>query len=257
MALGYVRPARPDEADDIARIQLSTWRTAYRRLLPRHVLDDLEPEWLAQRWREAIEEPPSPRHRVLVAVEQVESSYRAPTVGPGAAGEPEVRRADYRAPTVGPGAAGGPEVRRADYRAPTVGPGAAGGPEVRRSDLVGFAATGPADEAALAPGEAALGPDVAAITELLVEPRWGRRGHGSRLLAAAVDLWRSDGFATALAWVYEQDPATRAFLTSSGWAPDGASRALDVDDLLVPQLRLHVSVEQGSEPDGEAGPVDH
>jgi len=237
MALGYVRPARPDEADDIARIQLSTWRTAYRRLLPRHVLDDLEPEWLAQRWREAIEEPPSPRHRVLVAVEQVESSYRAPTVGPGAAGEPEVRRADYRAPTVGPGAAGGPEVRR--------------------SDLVGFAATGPADEAALAPGEAALGPDVAAITELLVEPRWGRRGHGSRLLAAAVDLWRSDGFATALAWVYEQDPATRAFLTSSGWAPDGASRALDVDDLLVPQLRLHVSVEQGSEPDGEAGPVDH
>ena len=44
MALGYVRPARPDEADDIARIQLSTWRTAYRRLLPRHVLDDLEPE---------------------------------------------------------------------------------------------------------------------------------------------------------------------------------------------------------------------
>ena len=217
MALGYVRPARPDEADDIARIQLSTWRTAYRRLLPRHVLDDLEPEWLAQRWREAIEEPPSPRHRVLVAVEQVESSYRAPTVGPGAAG----------------------------------------GPEVRRVDLVGFAATGPADEAALAPGEAALGPDVAAITELLVEPRWGRRGHGSRLLAAAVDLWRSDGFATALAWVYEQDPATRAFLTSSGWAPDGASRALDVDDLLVPQLRLHVSVEQGSEPDGEAGPVDH
>src|SRR5437763_4019905 len=237
MDLGYVRPARPDEAHDIARIQLSTWRTAYRRLLPRHVLDDLEPEWLAQRWREAIEEPPSPRHRVLVAVEQVESSYRAPTVGPGAAG--------------------GPEVRRADYRAPTVGPGAAGGPEVRRSDLVGFAATGPADEAALAPGEAALGPDVAAITELLVEPRWGRRGHGSRLLAAAVDLWRSDGFATALAWVYEQDPATRAFLTSSGWAPDGASRALDVDDLLVPQLRLHVSVEQGSEPDGEAGPVDH
>jgi len=198
MALGYVRTARPDEAGEIARIQLATWRTAYRRLLPRHVLDELDEDFLAQRWRAAIETPPSARHRVLVAVEQGESAY-----------------------------------------------------------LVGFAATGPADDDALAPGEDALGPDVAAVTELLVEPRWGRRGHGSRLLAAAVDLWRSDGFATALAWVYEQDPATRAFLTSSGWAPDGASRALDVDDLLVPQLRLHVSVEQGSEPDGEAGPVDH
>ena len=28
----------------------------------------------------------------------------------------------------------------------------------------------------------------AAITDLLVEPRWGRRGHGSRLLAAATML---------------------------------------------------------------------
>ena len=36
--------------------------------------------------------------------------------------------------------------------------------------------------------------DVAAVTDLLVEPRWGRRGHGSRLLAASVDLWRTDGF---------------------------------------------------------------
>jgi GNAT superfamily N-acetyltransferase len=189
MALGYVRPARADEADEIARVQLSTWRTAFRRILPRRVLDDLDPAWLAQRWREAVEKPPSDRHRVLVAVEQAQSSY-----------------------------------------------------------LVGFAAVGPADD-----DEA--GPGVAAITELLVEPRWGRRGHGSRLLAAAVDLWRSDGFATALAWVYEQDAATLAFLTSAGWEPDGTRRALDVDDLLVPQLRLHVSLEERAEPDGEPRPV--
>jgi GNAT superfamily N-acetyltransferase len=182
MALGYVRTARPDEADEIARIQLSTWRTAYRRLLPRHVLDGLEERWLAERWRSAVEAPPSDRHRVLVAVEQAESAY-----------------------------------------------------------LVGFAATGPADDAALAPGEDPLGPEVAAVTELLVEPRWGRRGHGSRLLAAAVDLWCADGFRTAVAWAYEEDTATRTFLTGAGWAPDGARRALDVDDLLVPQLRLHVS----------------
>jgi GNAT superfamily N-acetyltransferase len=188
MAVGFVRPARPGDAAEIARIQLVTWRTAYRRLLPRHVLDRLDEAWLRDRWDAAITAPPTDRHRVLVAVEQAEQSY-----------------------------------------------------------LVGFAASGPADEQALAPGEpaGAFGDDVVAVTDLLVEPRWGRRGHGSRLLAACVDLWRSDGFGTALAWAYEGDPATRKFLTAAGWEADGATRALDVDDMLVPQLRLHVSVEPG------------
>lgn len=183
MALGFVRPARPDDAAEIARIQLATWRVAYRRLLPRHVLDNLDEKWLATRWTAAVEAPPSPRHRVLVAVEQAEQSY-----------------------------------------------------------LVGFAASGPADEEALAPEEPPLPDDVVAFTDLLVEPRWGRRGHGSRLLAASVDLWREDGFATAVAWAYEGDAATRKFLGSAGWEPDGAARALDVDDMLVDQLRLHASV---------------
>ncbi|GAB2919342.1 GNAT family N-acetyltransferase [Micromonospora polyrhachis] len=185
MALGYVRPARPEDAADIARIQLATWRVAYRRMLPRHVLDNLDEAWLARRWSAAIEAPPSPQHRVLVAVEQAEQSY-----------------------------------------------------------LVGFAASGPADEEALAPGEPAeaLADRVVAVTDLLVEPRWGRRGHGSRLLAASVDLWREDGHATAVAWAFDGDQATRKFLTSTGWEPDGAARALDVDDMLVNQLRLHVSL---------------
>jgi GNAT superfamily N-acetyltransferase len=188
VALGYVRPARPDEAGEIARIQLTTWRVAYRRLIPRQVLDELDPDWLAARWHEAITAPPSPRHRVLIAIEQAESGNQ-PAVQP-----------------------------------------------------VGFLASGPADEAALAPDEEPLPADVVAVTDLLVEPRWGRRGHGSRLLSAGVDLWRQDGFRTAVAWAYDQDPATLAFLASSGWEPDGARRALDVDDLLVPQLRLHVDL---------------
>jgi GNAT superfamily N-acetyltransferase len=110
--------------------------------------------------------------------------------------------------------------------------------------LVGFAASGPADEQALAPDEPPLPDTVVAITDLLVEPRWGRRGHGSRLLAASVDLWRPDGFDTAVAWAYEQDKATREFLGSAGWEPDGAARALDVDDLLVNQLRLHTRLRE-------------
>ena len=182
MALGYVRPARPAEAEQIAQIQLETWRVAYRRLLPARVLDQLDPAWMARQWQAAITQPPSPRHRVLVAIEQA-----------------------------------------------------------ARAELVGFVAAGPADEQAAAPQESPP-PDPAttvAITDLLVSPRWGRRGHGSRLLAAAADHWRDDGFTTAIAWVYADDPATRSFLTSAGWEPDGHSRTLDVDDLLVPQLRLH------------------
>jgi GNAT superfamily N-acetyltransferase len=190
MALGFVRPARPAEAGEIARLQLATWRTAYRRMLPRRVLDELDEGFMAERWAEAIEAPPSARHQVLVAVEQ-------PDGAPGDAG-----------------------------------PGA----------LVGFAAAGPADAQALAPDEPPLGDDVVAVTDLLVEPRWGRRGHGSRLLAASVELWRDGGFRTAVAWAYERDEATRRFLTSAGWEPDGAARAIDVDDLLVNQLRLHVAL---------------
>ncbi|GLY04788.1 MULTISPECIES: GNAT family N-acetyltransferase [Actinoplanes] len=184
MALGFVRPARPEDASEIARIQLATWRTAYRRMFPPHVLAGLDEDYLARGWTEAITAAPSARHRVLTAVEQGESV----------------------------------------------------------STVVGFVAAGPADEQALAPEEKPLPDDVVAITDLLIEPRWGRRGHGSRLLAAAVDHWRDDGFRSAVAWVYEADDAMRKFLGSTGWEPDGAGRALDVDDLLVPQLRLHVAV---------------
>jgi GNAT superfamily N-acetyltransferase len=184
MALGFVRPARPGDAADIARIQLSTWRTAYRRMLPPHVLANLDEAFLERGWDEAIQSPPSPRHRVLIAVEQGEAS----------------------------------------------------------AEVVGFVASGPADEHSLAPEEPPLPDTCAAVTDLLVEPRWGRRGHGSRLLAAAVDLWREDGFTHAVAWAYDQDKATQKFLGTAGWEPDGAGRALDVDDMLVPQLRFHVSL---------------
>lgn len=187
MALGFVRPARPGDAAEVARVQLTTWRVAYRRLLPRQILEEIDEDFLRQRWLEAIVDPPTPGHRVLVAIEQAAQEY-----------------------------------------------------------FVGFLASGPsADEAG-----------VADVTELLVEPRWGRRGHGSRLLAAAVDLWRADGLTTASAWVFEQDPASNRFLAQAGWAPDGLARSLDVDDLLVPQIHLHVSLEQAAQTDGETGPVD-
>ncbi|HET8646161.1 MAG TPA: GNAT family N-acetyltransferase, partial [Vicinamibacteria bacterium] len=48
---------------------------------------------------------------------------------------------------------------------------------------------------------------------------------------------------------FREDVATQKFLTSAGWGPDGATRALDMDDLLVPQLRLHAQLGGADSPD--------
>src|SRR6478609_3516482 len=55
------------------------------------------------------------------------------------------------------------------------------------------------------------------------------RGHGSRLLQAAADTLVADRFKRAVLWSIATDDALRAFLTSAGWAPDGAHRELDLD----------------------------
>src|SRR3954463_269756 len=85
MALGFVRPARPGDAAEIARIQLSTWRSAYRRMFPSHVLAGLDEAYLARGWSQAIEAAPSEQHRVLSAVER---GAPAPRVGGFAAAGP-------------------------------------------------------------------------------------------------------------------------------------------------------------------------
>jgi GNAT superfamily N-acetyltransferase len=166
-----VRPARPEDAERVARVQLSTWRTAYADLLPAEALDVPEVQ-AAALWLGAVESPPTPTHRLLVAME--------------------------------------------------------------RDELVGFAASGPAED-----------PQGAVeLLTLLVEPRWGRRGHASRLVAASVESWRTDGFTTAVAWSWERDPATRGFLTGSGWEPDGATRGLDTGDRVEHQLRFHTDLRE-------------
>src|SRR5688500_2020111 len=64
-----VRPAVPADAELIARVQLITWRTAYRSLLPAAVLDGWDDAAAAASWRLAIASPPTPGHAVLVAEE--------------------------------------------------------------------------------------------------------------------------------------------------------------------------------------------
>jgi GNAT superfamily N-acetyltransferase len=69
---GFVRPARAGDADDLARVQVASWRSAFAGIVPPSLLDELtgleaSALW-RDRWREAIGNPPTSRHRVLAAV---------------------------------------------------------------------------------------------------------------------------------------------------------------------------------------------
>lgn len=109
---------------------------------------------------------------------------------------------------------------------------------------VGFVAFGPAAEREDNDPE----PDTTiAVGPVLVEPRWGRRGHASRLLAATVDLARQDGMTRAIAWIPEGDTPTRDFLLSTGWAPDGLVRALETGAGELREIRLHTSLVESSQ----------
>ena len=61
------------------------------------------------------------------------------------------------------------------------------------------------------------------VEEFAVDPPARHRGHGSRLLNACADTLRADGFTRARWWVGTTDDALRRFLTSAGWAADGAA----------------------------------
>jgi GNAT superfamily N-acetyltransferase len=174
MADAETRPAEPSDADELARIQLSTWRTAYASLLPPDVLAGLDTATVALQWREAIE-----HGQVFVATE-------------------------------------------GDW-------------------LVGFTSAGPAPVAESADAKGNPPEDAAAVAligTLLVEPRWGRRGHGGRLLAAAGAALRKAGRTRGIAWIPEADQASLGFYRRAGWQPDGTVRTLDAAGRPLREIRV-------------------
>ena len=179
-----VRPGRPADAAEIARIQAVTWRTAYRGVLPRRVLDEWDEAAATVAWHAAVTAPPTPGHGVLVAVEG------QTVVGFAAFGPPELTAGQHQDPA------------------------------------------GPSTE----------------VSTLLVEPRWGRRGHGSRLLAAVADLAESGGAARLQVWLLETDQASSAFYESAGWARDGWARTLDTGDVPLREIRWHALLGPESSP---------
>jgi GNAT superfamily N-acetyltransferase len=73
-------------------------------------------------------------------------------------------------------------------------------------------------------GFAAVGPGQ--VMALEVAPDHRLAGHGSRLLAAAVDRLRTDGSTEVVTWVLDGDEGRERFLSSSGLGPDGTERSL-------------------------------
>lgn len=55
------------------------------------------------------------------------------------------------------------------------------------------------------------------VVALLVDPRWGRRGHGGRLLGVLAERLAADGAAQGHVWLAEHDAVSRAFVTRHGW----------------------------------------
>ena len=74
--------------------------------------------------------------------------------------------------------------------------------------------------------------------ELLhVLPRWSRRGHGGRLLGAAVAELRKSGADRGTWWAPETDESVQQFLLGVGWAGDGGRRVLDTGESTFTEIR--------------------
>lgn len=107
--------------------------------------------------------------------------------------------------------------------------------------LVGFCVAGPAPEQEAASADGAAPDDlatVALVSTVLVEPRWGRRGHGGRLLATMAQRLTEGGATRGISWIPEADSVSQAFFEHAGWGPDGTVRTLDAGGRPVRELRL-------------------
>jgi len=183
-----VRLARTSDVDDIARVQVRSWRASYATVLPPEIVEGFDEADIALEWGRALLRPGP--DRLLVATDGSGAVVGAASVGPSQ--DPDV----------------------------VADPGSA-------------------------PGE---------IGVLVVEPEAWRRGHGSRLLAACVDLLLQAGHIEAVIWVPLADEPRRAFLQSAGWGPDGAYRDLQVgDDATMREVRLATVI---ADPPEEAAPQD-
>lgn len=94
-------------------------------------------------------------------------------------------------------------------------------------DVVGFVAVSPPNQ----------------IVALEVDPERRRRGHGSRLLAAAVDHLKANGATEMKLWSLSNDSVRTQFLKSAGFGETGMARELDGPGIAIPERLWHASLE--------------
>lgn len=236
-----VRPAREADASAIGAVQASTMAVSLAAGLQVGRLDPqlaaaLDPAAMAQGWAAAITAPPTPDHRVLVAV-QGEDVVGFAAIAPAVVEEQT---------TVVPPAPGGAELGgSAGSPPPIIAPGPAGtgaqaaaaGALQGRLDEADVLGVPPIDEAAAEAngGGSATSADAETAPQHLVEilalevpAEHGRQGHGSRLMSACVDLAREQGATHVQTWAVQGEESRARFLDSCGFAPLGLRRESDV-----------------------------
>ena len=62
-----VRPATAEDADAIGRVQVETWRVAYRGLMPDEAIAGFDLEGRQRMWREGLAREPRPGSATFVA----------------------------------------------------------------------------------------------------------------------------------------------------------------------------------------------
>ncbi|RZQ59788.1 GNAT family N-acetyltransferase [Amycolatopsis suaedae] len=114
------------------------------------------------------------------------------------------------------------------------------------SFTVGFCVSGLAPESEVADAAGTLPEDAertGLVATVLVEPRWGRRGHGGRLLAAAAADLRARGALRGIGWLAQADSASLGLFRKAGWNPDGTVRTLDTGERTVREIRVTGSLD--------------
>jgi GNAT superfamily N-acetyltransferase len=105
--------------------------------------------------------------------------------------------------------------------------------------IVGFAAMGPRDFSA---DEC----DVGELYAIYVLPDIQGRGVGRALMTETVERLRSDGFADAVLWVFEDHPRTRRFYEEAGWSVDGGTKDETWLGTTAPTVRYRIALERPS-----------
>ena len=80
------------------------------------------------------------------------------------------------------------------------------------------------------------------IVALEVDPARRRRGHGSRLLAAAADHLRLHGGESMKLWALERDAVRAEFLQGAGFGEAGMRRELEGPGITIPEKLWHASL---------------